>query len=291
MKEILVLSGKGGTGKTTVSLSLVKRFSSKITADTDVDAADMFIILEPDVKWRETFYSNGNAVIDYNKCNSCGLCMKSCRFNAISLNNVKKRIEIDESGCEGCGLCFHICPKGAVEIKETAAGEFFVSETGQGSFVHARLKPGADNSGRLVEKVKSRAKKEAETEGVDYIISDGPPGIGCPVISSVSGVDYAVIVTEPTLSGMHDLKRIKKLLDHFGVKHGVVINKADINPRIVSEIEKLCAEISVEVLEKINYSKCITDAMNKKKFACDECPEFSAKMDSIYKKTVEMTAN
>ena len=291
MKEILVLSGKGGTGKSTIALNLLKKFSSKAIADMDVDAPDMKIILEPEVTSSRNFYSNGTASINYSLCNACGECMKLCRFDAVSYDAAENKIKINPDSCEGCGLCKLACVRKAVKIEKQTAGKTFISKVHQDDFTHARLNPGAENSGKLVEEVKTSLKTGVLKNKPEYVIEDGAPGIGCPVISSLTGVSFVIIVTEPSLSGMHDFKRLKKLLDHFKLKYGVVINKADINNNITLEIERFCNKNSVTLLEKINYSGCVVESLNGRKYAYDRCEEFKSKIDNIHKKTVEMTAN
>jgi MinD superfamily P-loop ATPase len=255
MKEVVVLSGKGGTGKTSIVGSLAALAESKALADCDVDAADLHLLLSPSVRHQEEFWSGQTAFIDEDKCKKCGLCSGFCRFEAI------KGYRVDPLACEGCGFCFHLCPVEAVTMKENLAGHLFVSDTKYGPLVHARLGVAQENSGKLVARVRQEAKRIAEAQGLDYIISDGPPGIGCPVISSLSGADLAVLVTEPTLSGMHDLERVLEVCRHFGVPAMVCINKYDINEDNTREIEEFCFSQDIDVAAKIPFDDAFTEAV------------------------------
>ena len=255
MKEIVVLSGKGGTGKTSIVGSLAALAERKVLADCDVDAADLHLLLNPSVKQDNEFWSGQIARIDPDKCTQCGLCQDLCRFNAI------RDFIVDTVSCEGCGFCSHICPVEAIIMKENLSGHMFVSETRYGPLVHARLGIAQENSGKLVAQVRQQAKQIAEEQGLDYIISDGPPGIGCPVISSLSGASLALLVTEPTLSGMHDLERVLDVCRHFGVPAMVCINKYDINEDNTQEIESYCSAQGIAVAAKIPFDNVVTEAL------------------------------
>ena len=255
MKEVVVLSGKGGTGKTSIVGSLAALAEKKVLADCDVDAADLHLLLSPSVKQENEFWSGQVAHIDPDKCTQCGLCQELCRFNAI------RDFIVDTVSCEGCGFCSHICPVEAITMKENLSGYLFVSETRYGSLVHARLGIAQENSGKLVARVRQQAKQIAEEQGLDYIISDGPPGIGCPVISSLSGASLALLVTEPTLSGMHDLERVLGVCRHFGVPAHVCINKYDINEDNTQKIESYCSAQGVAVAAKIPFDNVVTEAL------------------------------
>jgi MinD superfamily P-loop ATPase len=255
MKELVVLSGKGGTGKTSIVGSLAALAQSKVLADGDVDAADLHLLLKPTVRQRHEFWSGQAAVIDPEKCTECGLCPEVCRFSAID------DFTVDPVSCEGCGFCFNICPAEAITMKENLAGHWFISDTKYGPLVHARLGIAQENSGKLVALVRQQAKLLAEKQALDYIISDGPPGIGCPVISSLSGAHLALLVTEPTLSGAHDLERVLGVCRHFGVPASVCINKYDINQDNTRRIENYCAEQGVEVAAKIPFDNVVTEAL------------------------------
>jgi len=255
MKEVVVLSGKGGTGKTSIVGSFAALAKSKVLVDCDVDAADLHLLLQPVVKEKHEFWSGQIAFIDEQKCNQCGLCQELCQFSAI------KDFSVDTASCEGCGFCFHICPTEAITMKINMAGHWFISDSSYGTIVHARLGIAQENSGKLVALVRQRAMETAEKEGANYIIGDGPPGIGCPVISSLSGVNLALLVTEPTLSGIHDLKRVLGVCSHFGVQPLICINKYDINEDNTHQIEDYCLSQGVEVAARIPFDNVVTEAM------------------------------
>jgi MinD superfamily P-loop ATPase len=255
MDEILVISGKGGTGKTSIVGSLAALADKKVLVDCDVDAADLHLLLNPEIRQNNEFWSGQVASIDSDKCNQCGLCRNLCRFDAIS------NFKVDPIACEGCGFCSHICPVNAITMKDSFSGHWFVSSTRYGSLVHAKLGIGQENSGKLVVEIRRQAGKIAAEEGADFIISDGPPGTGCPVISSLSGVNIAVIVTEPTLSGIHDLERILAVCKHFQVPAVVCINKFDLNEDNTEQIETYCGSQGIKVVSKIAFDNVVTEAM------------------------------
>jgi len=250
MKEIVVISGKGGTGKTSITASFaVLEGENCIVADCDVDAADMHILLEADFKNESDFYSGEEAVIDPDSCINCGKCEEVCSFDSIFHNDTT--YYVNGLTCEGCTYCSHVCPVDAITMKDRWSGNTYISaiKTG-GSMVHAKLGIGSDNSGKLVAKVKYLAKQAAKMLRKEYIIVDGSPGIGCPVLSSLSGAKFVVFITEPTVSGVHDLKRVHELVRKFKIRSGCIINKADLNLEKTQEIK--------EFLEKENI-KCITE--------------------------------
>ncbi len=255
MPEIVVLSGKGGTGKTSIVGSLAALAKGKVLADCDVDAADLHLLLKPKVKQENEFWSGQVAQIDEEKCTECGLCQELCRFNAI------KDYKVDPIACEGCGFCSHICPEEAITMPENMSGHWFVSDTRYGPLVHARLGIAQENSGKLVAQVRQEARRIAEEKGLDYIISDGPPGIGCPVISSLSGASLALMVTEPTLSGIHDLERVLGVSRHFGVPAMVAINKYDLNEENSRRIEDYCKDQGIKLAAKIPFDNAVTEAI------------------------------
>jgi len=257
MKEIVILSGKGGTGKTSIVGSFAALAESKVLADCDVDAADLYLLLSPSVKQETEFWSGQVAFINAEKCTQCGLCQDICHFDAI--NN----FEVDPISCEGCGFCSHVCPADAITMMENMAGHWFASDTKYGPLVHARLGIAQENSGKLVALVKQQAKQIAEKDGLDYVISDGPPGIGCPVVSSLSGANLALLVTEPTLSGIHDLERVLGVCRHFGVPALVCINKHDINEDNTRRIEDYCTDLGIEIAARIPFDNVVTEAMVK----------------------------
>ena len=255
MKEVVILSGKGGTGKTSIVGSFAAIAQNEVLADCDVDAADLHLLLTPSVKEENEFWSGRVAVIDEEKCTQCGLCQEMCRFEAI------EDFRVDPVSCEGCGFCYHVCPVDAITMKESLTGRWFISDTKYGPLVHARLGIAQENSGKLVALVRQQAKQIAERDGLDYIISDGPPGIGCPVISSLSGANLALLVTEPTLSGMHDLERVLGVCHHFGVPALVCINKHDINEDNTRQIEYYCRNQGVGIAAKIPFDNAVTEAI------------------------------
>jgi MinD superfamily P-loop ATPase len=255
MKEIVVLSGKGGTGKTSIVGSLAALAEDKALADCDVDAADLHLLLSPSERMRNEFWSGQVALIDEDKCTECGLCQELCRFNAI------EDFRVDAVSCEGCGFCFHVCPVEAITMSERMAGYWFISDTRYGPLVHARLGVAQENSGKLVAVVRQQAKQIAEEQGLNYIISDGPPGIGCPVISSLSGAGLALLVTEPSLSGIHDLERVLGVCRHFGVSAMVCINKYDLNEENTRQIEDRCLSQGVEVAGRIPFDNVVTESI------------------------------
>jgi MinD superfamily P-loop ATPase len=256
MKQILVISGKGGTGKTVVTGSFAALAKNKVMVDCDVDAADLHLLLHPTVKERHAFRSGQTAVIDKKFCKKCGKCVPVCRFEAI-----KTDFTIEPFSCEGCALCSRICPHGAIDMEDNVSGEWFVSDTKYGSFVHAKLGIAEENSGKLVAKIRQVAKELAEKQNLEFVIIDGPPGIGCPVIASLSGVDCALIVTEPTLSGLHDAKRVMDLAAHFDIPVKTVVNKYDLNPSMTRKIEDFCHQRGVPVIGKIIFDKAVINAL------------------------------
>jgi len=255
MKELVVLSGKGGTGKTSIVGSFAALAKDAVLVDCDVDAADLHLILQPVIRQRQDFWSGQTASIDESRCTQCGLCQELCRFNAI------KDFKVDRTACEGCGFCSHICPSEAITMKENMAGHWFISDTTYGPLIHARLGIAQENSGKLVATVRKQAREIAEKQKKDYIISDGPPGIGCPVISSLSGANLALLVTEPTLSGIHDLERVLDVCHYFSVPALVCINKYDINEVNSRQIETYCHTEGADVVAKFPFDNVFTEAM------------------------------
>ena len=261
MKEIVVISGKGGTGKTSVTASLaVLAGNDAVVADCDVDAADMHLLMIPIIEKSEIFFSGVIAKIDEDKCTNCGMCADICRFNAIPVINGQHTI--NSLNCEGCGYCEKVCPVDAISMPEQNVGDWYISKTKIGNaFVHAKLGIGAENSGKLVAKVKNEAKRLAEENNKDYIIVDGSPGIGCPVVSSLSGANFVVLVTEPSLSGLHDLKRVYELVKKFNLKAGCIINKYDINTDVTNDIIRFLNDESIEHIANLPYDENFTKAM------------------------------
>jgi MinD superfamily P-loop ATPase len=254
MKELVVISGKGGNGKTSIAASFAfLAGENTILADYDVDASDLHILLEPKIKKTYQFYGGKKANIIREKCIGCGKCQEICRFDAVK--NVDDKFEINKIDCEGCGYCYRICPTDAIEFKDNLSGEWYISKSRFGStLIFAKLGIAEENSGKLVSKIKEVAHNLANENNKDLLISDGAPGIGCPVIASLSNANYVLIVTEPSLSGFHDLKRILELVKHFGYSAGYIINKFDINEKITKEIEIFSRNNDLEIIGKIPYS-------------------------------------
>ena len=259
MKQIVVISGKGGTGKTIFTASLASLAQNKVMVDCDVDAADLHLLLNPRVAETHEFRSGKTAWIDPDTCIACGECAEACRFDAI--HGADDHFAVDPLACEGCGLCARICPVEVVEMRENLCGQWYLSDTAYGPFVHAKLGIAQENSGKLVALIRQKAKELAETRRLDYVIIDGPPGIGCPVLASLTDTDLAVIVTEPTLSGIHDARRVMELARHFRIPAGIVINKWDINPERSREIEDLCTREGVSLLGRIPFSKRVAESL------------------------------
>ena len=254
IKEIVVISGKGGTGKTTVTSSLIPYFKDVVIGDCDVDAPNLKILFNPQNTVKEDFFGMKKAQLNKKLCINCGKCYEVCRFNAV--NNFKK--------CESCGVCEYVCPVGSIKMMQNKAGEIFISDTEYGKIVHACLFPGEENSGKLVAEVRRKAKQTAKEQGKQFVILDGAPGVACNVISSLTGVRKAVIVTEPTLSGLHDLERVLSLIERFRIIPYFVINKYDLSEEISQKIETFLTERNFSVSVKIPFDKRIINAIKQK---------------------------
>ncbi len=268
MKELVVISGKGGTGKTSLAASLAVLSGRSVIADCDVDAADLHLILSPQVRERRDFLSGNEAVIREQDCLGCGECLSLCRFDAVKRKNGpdgKAVYTIDPASCEGCGVCVRFCPPQAIDFPERLCGEWMVSDTRAGPMVHARLNIAAENSGKLVSTVRREARRIAGEENRSLILVDGPPGIGCPVIASVTGATKVLIVTEPTVSGEHDLERVLALARHFKIPAAVCVNKWDLNGAMTERIEKKAAEAGARVTGRIRYDQSVTSAQMQEK--------------------------
>ncbi len=263
MKELVVISGKGGTGKTSIVAAFAALAGRKVLADCDVDAADLHLILSPTIVRRETFVAGHEAVIRGDDCFGCGSCVDVCRYGAIlpaGNGGRDTQYTIDPLACEGCGVCVRACPLEAIDFPERACGEWYVSDTRHGPLVHARLGIAAENSGKLVTLVRRAARGIAEERGLDLIIVDGPPGIGCPVIASVTGASLVLVVTEPTLSGAHDLNRVAELTRHFKIPTVLCINKWDLNPVLARQMEHESMQCGIRVVGRISYDPSVTKA-------------------------------
>jgi len=265
MKELVVISGKGGTGKTSIVAAFASLAKNAVFADCDVDAADLHLVLEPKVKQTSVFSGGKQASIIVEKCIGCGKCKELCRFDAINSDGpandiVAKTFTVDHVSCEGCKVCVEFCPVDAIEFNDSINGQWFISETRFGTMVHAKLGIAEENSGKLVFLIRKEIKRIAEEQKKDLIIVDGSPGIGCPVIASITGADLVLIITEPTLSGKHDLERVAELAAGFKIPTLVAINKFDLNSDMAEQIEKDILKRNIKVVGKIRYDKAFTKA-------------------------------
>jgi MinD superfamily P-loop ATPase len=263
IKQLAIVSGKGGTGKTTIAAAFASLAKNKVMVDCDVDAADLHLLLQPKVLIQGKYFGGRSPRVDLEKCTQCGLCTEVCRFHAID-NGV-----VDPVSCEGCGFCFHICPESAIAMEEAFSGDWFISETSNGPFVHARLGIGEENSGKLVTVVRRQAMEIAKEKNLNLILIDGPPGIGCPVTASLTGVNLILAVTEPTLSGIHDLERILKLAEHFKIPSMVCINKFDINIKNSQKIISYCEDNGSKLVGRIPYEPKVVEALVNRKTVMD----------------------
>lgn len=276
MKELVVLSGKGGTGKTSITASLARLAQRPVVADCDVDAADLHLVLSPKVREQHVFMSGHLAQIRQPDCSACGECFSVCRFDAITQETAadgSPGYRIDPTACEGCSACLQVCPDDAIDFPDRACGHWMISDTEVGPMVHARLGVAAENSGKLVTTVRQQAHRLAKEGNHELIIVDGPPGIGCPVIASLNGASQVLLVTEPTVSGIHDLTRVLALAQHFRVPAWVCVNKWDINPAMTEQIEQKAREAGAVVAGRVRYDRCVTQAqMNAQAVIDIDCP-------------------
>jgi len=256
MKEIVIISGKGGTGKTSIIAAFASLAKNKVLCDADVDAADLHLIMDPEIKERHDFESGHTAIINQDKCTECGLCRDLCRWDAISEDFVVDSIE-----CEGCGVCYYFCPEQAIDFPLNTCGEWYLSETRFGPMTHARLGIAEDNSGKLVVLIRQEGKKLAQEKHMDLLLTDGPPGIGCPVIASLGGATVVLIVAEPTVSGRHDMERVAELAAFFKIPAMVCINKFDLNPDEGEAIEAFAKQRNIKVMGRVPFDPAFTQAM------------------------------
>ena len=269
MKELVVISGKGGTGKTSIVASFAALAENAVLADCDVDAADLHLVIKPRILQRSQFSGGSRARIMPGHCTACGKCEEVCRYDAVFYDGpgngrVKKTFRVDPIACEGCGVCHWFCDESAIEFAPANNGEWFISNTRHGPMVHAKLGIAEENSGKLVSLVRAEAKKLAAKRNLDLAIIDGSPGIGCPVIASITGANLVLVVTEPTLSGLHDLDRVTQLTKHFGIQTLVCVNKWDLNAELTTQIETNARRIGVEAVGRIRYDRAVTEAQIKK---------------------------
>ncbi len=260
MKELTIISGKGGTGKTSIVASFAALASGAVLADCDVDAADLHLVLPPTVRRSVEFSGGSQASIDPQRCTGCGRCAELCRFDAIETDAETGRYRVDPIGCEGCGVCAWFCPADAVTFAPAVNGRWFVSDTRHGPMVHAKLGIAEENSGKLVSTVRAEARRVATDQGRPMVIVDGSPGIGCPVIASITGADLVLIVTEPTLSGLHDLQRVAQLARHFQIPAMVCVNKWDLHPQVAEQIESQAESLHLRFAGRVRYDRAVTDA-------------------------------
>jgi MinD superfamily P-loop ATPase len=265
MKQLVVISGKGGTGKTSLVASFAALSQKTVLADCDVDADDLHLVLQPTTVYRDQFFGGKRARIDTEQCTDCGTCEELCRFDAIIRTQSGKpgtggSLTVDPVACEGCGVCAWFCEENAIDLVPAVSGQWFLSETRHGPMVHARLGVAAENSGKLVSLVRSEAQTTAQTRNLDLVLIDGAPGIGCPVIASVTGADLVLIVTEPTLSGLHDLGRVIRLTKHFGIPAMVLVNKYDLNEALSDQAERSAREQGAGIAGRVRFDRAVTEA-------------------------------
>ena len=274
MRELVILSGKGGTGKTSITAAFASLAENMVMCDADVDAADLHLILNPDFNKTSDFKGGNEAVINQDKCTECGKCIEVCRFDAIS-----DTFKVDPIECEGCGVCFDLCPEEAIDFPEVICGQWHISNTRFGPMVHARLGIAQENSGKLVSLVRQEAKKIAQKKDLDLILTDGPPGVGCPVIASIGQATAILIVAEPTVSGLHDMERVGELSRHFNVPGMVLINKFDLNLDQTKKIEEMARESSIKIVGKIPFDETFTHAMIQAKTIFEYSKDSQASID------------
>lgn len=289
-KELVVISGKGGTGKTSLTASFAVLADRPVIADCDVDAADLHLVLSPKVRERHEFRSGHQAVIREEECISCDICLRYCRFDAIKVNGTSNGMEtfsIDPVACEGCGLCVRLCPVGAIDFPERRCGEWMISDTRCGPMVHAQLGVAAENSGKLVSTVRREALRIAEENDRSFVIVDGPPGIGCPVIASVTGASFVLVVTEPTVSGEHDLERVLSLIKHFDIPAAVCVNKWDLNAEMTERIEGNAHRMGAQIAGRIRYDRTVTLAQMQERAVVELDSPAAADIRGLWKQMMQ----
>ena len=280
-KQVTIISGKGGTGKTTFTAAFAQLTKNKVMADCDVDAADLYLILSPEIKQTSPFYGGRTPVVDLEHCTKCGVCTEVCRFDAIH-DGV-----LNLFACDHCALCMHACPEHVITMEDSHSGDWFVSETRFGPMVHAKLGIAEENSGKLVTVVRKEAMDLAKEQGAEWVVIDGPPGIGCPVTAALAGVTKVLIITEPTLSGIHDMERVLSLTTHFNIPAQVCINKHDIHPANTRQIEAYCLEKGIEVVGKIPFHRGVIEAMVVGKTVIEaEVPEVAPTVREVWERVM-----
>ncbi len=292
MKEIVVVSGKGGTGKTSITAAFAALSENWLFCDADVDAANMHLILNPAVKETHAFSGGNEAIIQPDKCSDCGICLSLCRFDAILFNEAKKTYTVQNISCEGCGVCYYFCPEKAISFPEKKCGDWFVSDTDYGPMIHARLGIAEENSGKLVSLVRREARERAIKQKKDMLLTDGPPGVGCPVIASVSGATALLVVTEPTVSGIHDMQRVVELANHFKVPVMICVNKYDLNLSQTEAIRSWCMENKLPYVGEIPFDKLFNDAMAVRKSIIAHAPDsdVSKSIRTLYRTVITSDA-
>ncbi|NLJ82410.1 MAG: P-loop NTPase [Bacteroidales bacterium] len=285
--QIAVISGKGGTGKSSITAALASLSQRIVLVDCDVDASNLYLLFNPTHEEEESFVGGEKAVINYDLCTHCGICMQHCRFDAITETN--GHIKIEEIFCDGCHLCSRICPEQAIRMIEEKNSRYYAGSFRNGKMVYGRLAPGEENTGLLVNKVREKAKEIAKKESIDFILLDGPPGISCPLLSTITGVDKVLIVTEPSLSALHDLERVIETARNFEIKADILINKYDLNTEITEHIQKRAKELAIEIVAMIPYEPLFVKAMIQQQSIVEYAPhsESSQLLRNAYKKIVE----
>ena len=277
--ETAVISGKGGTGKSSISAAFATLGERVVLADCDVDAANLYLLFNPIHEDEQIYIAGTKAVIDYTLCNSCGVCMDYCRFGAVRLSNSDGSYSIDDISCDGCRLCQRVCPNGAITMINNDKSRMYSGSFRNGKMVYGRLAPGEENSGKLVNMVRDRARVLSRESGIDEIIIDGPPGTGCAVISSITGTDRVVVVTEPTSSGLHDLKRTIEIASKFGFSAWVIINKYDLNISMSDQIESYCSQEGIRVAGRVKFDPVVVESMLKGKSLFEYAPDSQVSLE------------
>jgi len=286
--EIAVISGKGGTGKSSISASLAAIGKNIVLADCDVDAANMHVLFQPELIDSQIYVSGSKAIINHEACSGCGLCSYYCRFGAISMKDDMP--VLDEISCDGCKLCSRVCPEEAIAMAPSDQSRMHAANFRFGKMVYGQLAPGEENSGKLVNMVREKARLLKKENALTTILIDGPPGIGCPVISSVSGVDKVLVVTEPSLSALHDLERVLSITAKFSIKTAVLINKFDLEETISEKVENLCSKLQIPIIGKLPYDSRVTEAMVNNQTIIEWMPDssLSRELNSVYQKIIDL---
>lgn len=280
-RQLTIISGKGGTGKTTFSAAFAQLTENKVMADCDVDAADLYLILKPEIRKETPFFGGRSPVVDMERCTRCGVCTEVCRFDAIHDG------EVDMFACDHCALCMYACPEKVITMEDSHSGDWFVSDTRFGPMVHAKLGIAEENSGKLVTVVRKEAMELAKAHDSEWIIVDGPPGIGCPVTAALTGVTKVLIITEPTLSGIHDMERVLSLATHFSIQAQVCINKYDIHPFNTQQIESYCLQKGIEIVGKIPFNRGVIESMVAGKTVIEaDVPDVAPMMRQVWERVM-----